>query len=94
MIVCIDIFSRGLPVAQINQEFRFSISLSKQSSKQEIPLLSCVLFFTVPKHCDVSSGLVPRNTDSRDAVNTHVITRSSLKCHRAQRAFLSILCFC
>ena len=51
LLFCIVSFSCGLPVAQINQEFRLR-ALSNQSNKQETLLFSCVLFFTVPKDCE------------------------------------------
>ena len=53
-------------VAQINQKNLDSLNQYQTSQISRKLLFSCVLFFTVPKNCDISSGLVPSSTDYKD----------------------------
>ena len=53
-------------VAQINQKSLDSLNQCQTSQISRKLLFSCVLFFTVLKHCYVSSVLVPSSTDYKD----------------------------
>ena len=64
----IIIFSGGLSVVLITQKSLDSL-YHCQTSQIHVSrklLFSSLQFFIVPKHCDVSSGLVLFSTDSRD----------------------------